>query len=392
MTSIRELYGALEDDPRRAELDFSEDLLQAQAQILAAGSDEERASHLAAWLASHQPCKFGSIAARFDLIEFCFLTEADLLESDEHVHQKIHEAHEQWWDAALLGQKSGFVMLALSDKLSRARPDSKLLMFAQRLGQLYLNKEEVETDRIHLDQVFLEIPDRPRSHLYRWDAGVNIFAAAADKRWWQDHRIPAGVAYSVNSVGHMVRSAMLTRGLEKLHDTLKLSLDNGGPTKVDSLGTALNLAMSTIADASETVSGRATWLVPASEVGPEECGTCPVKLVPKIEDGSHCYYRGTYHTDHTLPTVYFRDDVERPRDATAMQLDFTYLFRNTVDNPAYRTMGEGQRIRGDADSVDSRTSTARGEHTKAHRQWPTEMSIDQVPELAGVLKRRQHSE
>jgi hypothetical protein len=58
-------------------------------------------------------------------------------------------------------------------------------------------------------------------------------------------------------------------------------------------------------------------------------------------------YFGYYHTDYTLPTEYFQPDVERPAATAGYALDFTYLHRAGVDNPAHTTMGEGHRIRHD---------------------------------------------
>jgi hypothetical protein len=75
---------------------------------------------------------------------------------------------------------------------------------ALRLCSLYL-LEEVAPDRIFLDEIWLEKPGRDAT-TWRWHAGVNSFRAQGDGRWWQDHLMPGGIAFSVNSVGHMVKS------------------------------------------------------------------------------------------------------------------------------------------------------------------------------------------
>ena len=71
----------------------------------------------------------------------------------------------------------------------------------------------------------------------------------------------------------------------------------------------------------------------------------PIKLPPRLSDKDHCTYAGWYHTDQTLPSVYFRPDVERSNDVDRHEdLDFTYLFDDSVANPAFETMGTGRRI------------------------------------------------
>jgi hypothetical protein len=385
MISLRDLYSHIREDSAREQLGWSPDLETAQADLLAAKDDSDRARILNEWLASRQPCLFGKIAAKNGMIEFCFLTEGDLAEEDGSLEAKIRAAHERWWDSALQGQKSGFVVLCISPRLALARPDHNLLEFGRRLAQLYLHRDEIAPDQIYLDQAFLEVPARPTTRLFRWDAGVNVFAAAADRRWWQDHRIPAGFGFSVNSVGHMVKSAELTNALIDYHKLLDLNSDQDAPNAVDSLGKALVLAMSTIANASNAVSGKATWLVPEAE-GFDDCEPCPVELGKRLDGMTHCYYRGYYHTDITLPSEYFRDDVRRPEDLPSIRLDLSYLFRDSVHNPAYQTMGVGQRIRSDDDDVRLNATERR---KKSHRNWPTVIDVSSAPaEISALLARR----
>jgi hypothetical protein len=305
------------------------------------------------------------------MLEFCFLTENILLQDDERIKASIHAAHRRWWRAADEGHKSGFVILALSERLAAARPDENLLRFAQRLARLYLLEDDILPDRIYLDQVYLEIPGHRHRYRFRWDAGVNVFAAAGDGRWWQDHRIPGGLAFSVNSVGHMaksgqVRGALLNMGVED--DELELGA-------VADLHDAHRFAMLTIAKASHAISGPATWLLQPDDVDLAECPPPRQTMGTKLEQYSPCAYAGIYHTDHTLPSTYFRNDVEAPPSAAAMALDFTYLYVNTVDNPAYHTMGIGEQIRGDQPT----TTGSERPRDKAHRLWPVEVAPEQMP-------------
>jgi hypothetical protein len=74
------------------------------------------------------------------------------------------------------------------------------------------------------------------------------------------------------------------------------------------------------------------------------------------------------------PSAYFRPDVQRPSAIEQIALDFTYLFRNEVDNPAFRTMGTGRRVRGEA----AKDKVARAE--------PKLVSIDGEMRLASALR------
>jgi hypothetical protein len=165
--------------------------------------------------------------------------------------------------------------------------------------------------------------------------------------------------------------------------TLEISsVDRHGP-RIDSLGRALVVAMQTIDNASEAVSGRATELLPLPAdptVLPVE--KCPVKLPSKLESRNFCAYRGYYYTDFTLPSEYFRRDVTRPGDIKPFDnLDFTYFFAKSADNPAHETMGEGVPIRtGSAESVEP-------DMAKRERVIPNEVSLAEQAELVSALNK-----
>jgi hypothetical protein len=151
------------------------------------------------------------------------------------------------------------------------------------------------------------------------------------------------MAFSVNSVGHMVKSGILSESMNNLDALLDLPLEGWEISKVDSLDKALQLAMSTIARASNAVSGKATELLPSV---PKM--KCPKSLPSSFANKNCGQYHGYYHTDYTLPSEYFLTNVERPIGLKEHTLDFTYLFDRRLDNPAFFTMGEGRRIRGAA--------------------------------------------
>ncbi|XYD06786.1 hypothetical protein R1A27_16475 [Methylobacterium sp. NMS12] len=338
---IRVLYDALTPDPHRAELGFEKILSAANDALLAA--DDEEASHiLRKWLGREQPCLFGRVAAKRDLLSFCFVREADLNKGDEYVREKIQAARLTWSRDGFRGRKSGFIVAALSRRLIDSEPNQALQAFAARLGSLYL-MDDIFEDRVYFDEVYLERPDSRRT--LKWLAGVNVFASAADGRWWQDHRIPGGLAFSVNSVGHMVASSRLARAEGQIDSLFEDDGNDYAQQAVDSLEKALQFAMRTIDNAAESISGKATLLIP-DEGGRQ----CPISLPPNLMGKSCFEYAGFYHTDYTVPALYFRPDVRRPTPETAkFDLDFTYLFEDSPDNFAHQTMGKGRKLRGDLD-------------------------------------------
>jgi hypothetical protein len=352
--SISCFFSQLRPDDWRASVGFSPEIEEANEKLFRPGiADAEAEQVLSFWLQKHQPCLFGRIAAKLGAISYCILSEADLGQSDEFIKEKIQAARLAWTQDGFDGKKSAFIILAVSPRIANALPGPEVRELARRLCYLYL-EADIEMDNAHLEQTYLQKPGA-RLTTWKWLAGVNYFCAQGDKRWWQDHRIPGGMAFSVNSVGHLVKSGMIANAMKEL-DRLMDAPDEGYPeSKVDSLAKALELAMRTIDKASDAVSGKATELLPLptdhSEMSVREC---PVKLSPAMSDKNFCEYRGRYHTDYTLPSEYFLPDVERPEGLKVHALDFTYLFHKSVDNPDYRLMGEGQQIRrvtGDDDEV-----------------------------------------
>lgn len=349
--TIAELVKTLSRDPWRDEVGFSQAVDLSNRQLFDPSvSDDAAAAVLNAWLQKHQPCLFGRIAAKLGLLSYCILTPSDLSRSDEFIRDKIQKARSQWTRDAFEGKKSGFVILAISPEIAYALPDTVTMEVAKRLCQLYLLKD-VEADEMCLDEIFLERPDElsnlgPPRRTWRWDVGVNYFCAQGDMRWWQDHRIPGGMAFSMNSVGHMARTGAIGEALEELLELSHGASERWVPSKVNSLGRALEFAMRTIAGASDAVSGKATQLLPLpTDLSELPVTPCPVDLPGFLRDKNYCSYLGYYHTDVTIPSEYFTPDVLRPNSQQSRLLDFTYLFDERVDNPAFITMGEGRPIR-----------------------------------------------
>lgn len=343
--NIADLYKNLSRDEWRDKAGFTPEIQSCSEALLQPNAThQQRSSILSAWLQKYQPCLFGRIAAKLQLIHFCFLGHDDLLKSDDEIRNKIQEERTNWSRAAFEGRKSAFVILCASEKLLYAMPDPNLLSFALRLCSLYL-LTTIEPNRIYTDQVQLEMPG-PNRTTWRWNVGVNYFSSSADKRWWADHRIPGGVAFSMNSVGHLVKSGLIANKMLELTNLLDAPEENLTSTKIDSLEKALEMAMRTIDLAATTLSGKATELLPLSEnKGELPVLECPVRLPSFLASKNHCTYGAYYHTDQTVPAEYFLDVVERPSKQPYQLLDFTYLFDSNLENPDFKTTGQGVRIR-----------------------------------------------
>jgi hypothetical protein len=378
---IRDLLKSITPDPWRAVTGFSPEVAAVQELVWRSRSLDEKITAYRDWLRRYQPCLFGRIAAKENLLSICVLSEEDVERGDSHVQERIQAARSAWTRAAFEGSKSGFVIVFVSQRLALAVPNPAMQDLACRLTSLYL-LTEIEVDKIYLEEVFLELPSHRRT-TWRWTAGVNYFAANGDLRWWQDHRIPGGIALSVNSVGHMVKSAMINRGLRSIELETGAPQEGALPTKVDSLDQALEFAMRTIDMASEGVSGRATQLLTDLQ-NHNSVLKCPIKLPPNLAGRDCREYEGFYHTDVTLPTVYFRPEIERPASVHSQRLDFTYLWNQTADNPDYTTMGVGRRIRSVL-GLRREPFRTNDPATKASRVLAKEQSIVSSPRLVEAL-------
>jgi hypothetical protein len=364
---VADLISKLTADPWREERGFDAELDEASRRIFKASSQGDSAAILSDWLSRHQPCLFGRIAAKNGLLGFCILTEQDLMQDDTYIRSRIQTARTEWTRAGYSGDKSGFVILATAPVIMNAEPNAALQNLAQYICSLYL-LEECPPDQILYDDIFLEAPGRKRA-VWKWLAGVNVFAAAGDRRWWQDHRIPAGLGFSVNSVGHLVKSSKLADIETTINDLLGAGAEPFAQKAIDDLPKALDFAMRTIGNASNAVSGKATWLLDDPGNLP---AACPIQLSKVLAGKNYCEYSGFYHTDVTIPSLYFRPNVERPEEIERLALDFTYLFHPCVNNPAHVTMGEGRRLRGD------------GAALKRAKANGTLVTLDDEPRIAGA--------
>jgi hypothetical protein len=377
---VSQLLRQLEPDGFRDRTPFETSIAVTADRLLKSTSYDDSAIALSEWLGRFQPCLFGKITARLGGLAYCFLSESDLEQSDEHIHDKIQEARRRWRRKAFAGDASGFVILAVSQKIATAVPNEVVKNLAKRLCYLYLGKDE--EDEILLEDVFLRVPGKRDAEM-QWKAGVNYFCAQGDQRWWQDHRIPAGMAFSVNSVGHLVKSFQVGRSFEEAWAKLNLHEEGWRNFKIESLGDALASAMQTINGAANAISGKATFLLPAEPN--EDAAACPVSLPKNLHGKNFCEYFGYYHTDFTLPSEYFRPDVTRPPELKGQNLDFTYLFNESLDNPAFTEMGKGVWVRAGGRSPVRHRRISAERKEKLERVVPTMGRISDHPELQSSL-------
>jgi hypothetical protein len=338
---LARLLSGLEHDTWRSSAPFSPSISEANKEIFQAAANLDRGAIeriLSSWLLKFQPCVFGRLASRRDLITFCIITEPDIEKGDPHVKKLIQQARLEWRNEAFEGRKSGFVIVVVSERMTNALPNSVVLDFASTLASFYLEKE-ISPDHIYNDELLLEIP--ANKMVFQWLVGVNYFSAQGDGRWWQDHRIPGGMAFSMNSVGHMVKSSILLHHTKELELALGIEGDSLEPLNLDSLPRALELAMRTILNASQTSSGKATFLVERAPGGRE----CPVKIADSLSKYDCIEYAGYYDTDVTLPSTYFQPDIVRPAQQLQLTLDFSYLVDDRFENPDHITVGLGRRFR-----------------------------------------------
>jgi hypothetical protein len=103
------LLDTLITDPWRAKVGFTEEVSSANNRLFEAREGDAARMVISEWIGQHQPCLFGRMAARADLIEFCILSEADLRGDRTALRDKIQEARKEWLALGHDGLKSAFV-------------------------------------------------------------------------------------------------------------------------------------------------------------------------------------------------------------------------------------------------------------------------------------------
>jgi len=328
--SIQELLGALKRDEWRITHPFSDDIVKAHAVLLDPFAlDVQRAEALRLWMHKNQPCLFGGIAAATKAIHVCVLSEDDIRSSDEHIRGKVDRARELWKRGSLRNERPehGFVLAVASQRVAFAAPDGNLKRFADHLRKLVWDDHELDEIKNDLtwETLFLQNPDDKSFVRFRFS--VDYFGAQGDGRWWHDHRVPGGIAFTANSVGHMARTREWYEGMGPQTEWI------------------VEVAMGTVAKAAETEWGRAIWLEDLGDGQPQRGATCPFanpeKLKPGLTGKDWSIYRGYHSTDHSIRDEFFHDSPERPAEIVSQWiLDLLYLYDPGADDHAQFVAGE----------------------------------------------------
>jgi len=383
--SLASVHAQLSADPQRTELGWSDDMAATHAALdTGVAADGE----LLRWLGRNQPCIFGKFAATRGHLAVCVLTTADITQTDAQIQNRIQDARTEWKSRASKGSQSGFVIAVLDPRVRDAEPNLQLQRFAQRLAELYL-LTAINADTTHMEDVALRMPGS-LDRILKWHAGVNVFASAGDRRWWQDHRFPGGLALSVNSVGHLVRASAVREAVAAIGEAAGTIVDDGTPSNIKSLPKALEIAMRTIHEAQLVGGQRATELLPRpGDLGAPRYQGEDIIVKAPYDQYDHREYSGHYHTDHTIPSCYFRPDVSRSVALPTHVLDFTYLYDESPENVDHLTMGRGIPIA----AADGQEAPAVGDvaaerrAAKRRRVDPVEISLREFEELRNRSER-----
>jgi hypothetical protein len=331
-TPLSDLYAKLTVDLWRSAHPFSKDIEIANEVLLFPYSrDVERREALENWLQGrHQPCLFGRIAAKNKGIHYCFLTTEDLLKSDDHVRDKIAASRALWKQRALRGEpRHGFMLSICDPRIALANPDEALRQFALRVQELagWVGRVDINNNQIVDEWLYLRNPKK--EEIVRFTFSVDFFASAGDNRWWHDHRIPGGLAFTANSLGHMVRCQEWYQG------------------KKDQTEWALRTAMLTIEQAAKVEQQR-----PATRLLDEIHGkpirpyhwteATPPPLLEKLKDKDCGSYGGDLHTDHAVRAEFFQPYETPSTGETPYMMDFTYIF--DPESPDYEPFMVGKPV------------------------------------------------
>ncbi|MCI0624083.1 MAG: hypothetical protein L0387_20920 [Acidobacteria bacterium] len=210
MTSItvRTLFESLREDRRRKNHPFSPDMREANALLHHPFVwRDEAVEALNRWCQGYQPCFFGKFAAKHHQIHFAILFEKDLHETDEAIAAKIAADKRLWKQRAIDDVNyppHAFLLVVLSPRVALAAPDENLYRFACKIRDLAgWSPDTGTTAKDAVSHDFLYLPHPTEGLYYGYRFNVDFFAAAGDGRWWHDHRLPGGIAFTANSTGHM---------------------------------------------------------------------------------------------------------------------------------------------------------------------------------------------
>jgi hypothetical protein len=321
------LHGS--SDRLRSRIGFSPDISATQAILF--NSKYTRQAKITAyrdWLESNQPCVFGRVAAKNKNIFVCLLEENEILRmqnGDKDLIDTIQDHRQAWKRLALEGLTSSFVILVISPRLVNREPDDRLKEICRKLMESYM-QVPVADDNFHTQREYVYLRKTDSTAL-KFSTLPNIFCAQGDGRWWHDHRTPGGIMITSNALGHFMYARSKKTSLE-----------------ISECTWALENAMRTISNAQPSPSGGktkfahcpATFLVPRQAKDP-----APLKPTSAFANFSPDHYEGYFHTDHLIPSVFFRKDRDPKSIEKYDDLSLRYIFDPSADPQGHAELMAG---------------------------------------------------
>lgn len=312
-------------DRFRTKHPFSEDIAATNAVLFHRGYDRARKIRAyRKWLESNQPCVFGRVAAKNENLFICLLEEREVLamrRGDDDLHDTIQDYRQVWKRYAFDGECSAFLIVLVSESLVEKEPGDELKEIARRLVELYMEVHPIADDSIlpQHEYVFLrqQIADG-KTRILKFSTLPNVFCAQGDGRWWHDHRTPGGIMVTSNPLGHFtyVRS-----GIPTMTDKDKIA--------------ALENAMRTIANAYPGPGRkrpRGLTHCPATRLVPRAAGEpTPLRDTSNVAAFSTDRYEGFFHTDHLIPSAFFRPERDPKELYHFDNLTFRYIYDGAAD-------------------------------------------------------------
>jgi hypothetical protein len=209
------------------------------------------------------------------------------------------------------------VIVVVSPTLCMVAPGSELKDACRRLMELYVGAS-IPDDTIlpQHEYVYLAKTVGEKRILLKFATLPNLFCPQGDKRWWRDHRTPGGIMITSNALGHFMHGR--------------------NPAGPPDTRMALKQAFMTIQNA--FASGSRRLRQPATRLEPRPGDeSSPLDSDPTYSHFSARRYRGWFHTDHLIPSVFFN---ESQPGHEYRDLDFSYIHDPEAEDHAELMAGE----------------------------------------------------
>jgi hypothetical protein len=313
------------EDEFRKKNPFSPDLRGVNEALFDSGYDKgTKVWEYRKWLMdkNNQPCVFGNTSARKGHIFICLLEEQEILrmkKGDEDLKDTIQDHRQVWKRLALDGQRSAFLILLVSRGLAYAEPNEKLKEICRRLVELYLGEDVKDDSILAREYVYLRLPQQDgKQRTIKFGTLPNVFCAQGDHRWWHDHRTPGGIMITSNALGHLIYT-----------ETGGAALEQGTKLK------ALEKAMLTINNAyggpSRKAKGKFRHCPATSLASLGQGEQSPLPQTSEMRKFSPDHYSGYFHTDHLIPSAFFRKERDPVKLPSFDNLSFRYIYDETAD-------------------------------------------------------------